>query len=108
MGIALIVVAWLLECGVRALFVKDISISGELPAGLEIHAQRKPDFLWMGNAWWVKYSSKGAFHLDLGDGVEVLMPSGDHAIFSNHDNSNAREYGIKYRGDYPVELKIDK
>jgi len=106
--ISFFVVACLVECGIRAFFVEEISTSGESPDGLVISGKRKPDFLWWGYAWWVDYSSKESFYLDFGDGVDILMPAGEHSIYSNHDYSNTSDYGIEFSGDYPTDLKVIK
>lgn len=103
----LFVLACLAECGIRAIFREEIPVVRSSESDVVLSAYHQPDFLWMGTAWWISYETDLPFSIDLGDGNSVVLPAGKHSIFSNHDFSNTRDYGIKFKGDYPDTIAID-
>jgi hypothetical protein len=93
-----------LEVSLRAAYEVSIPVdSSELPA-VTISASRKPDFLWLGTAWWIDYESSVPFDLDIGTGNAVQVPAGKHRIFSNHDYSNLDKYGLKSAVEIPETI----
>jgi hypothetical protein len=90
-----------LEEILRAANAVSIPVDSSEILEVTISASRKPDFLWLGTAWWVDYDSPVPFDLDIGSGSSAQVPAGTHKIFSNHDYSNLDQYGMKFSEDFP-------
>jgi hypothetical protein len=91
----------MIEGGLRSAMALPIPIDRSLAPDVNIRAIRKPDFLWLGTAWWIEYESPVAFELQIGPENSSRVPAGRHRIVSNHDYRNLKSFGLAFIEDGP-------
>lgn len=66
-----------------------------VPRGLQarISAFVRPDFLWVGDDWWINIESDTPLNLSIDGEWQAVIPSGSHTLSSNHDVNNTSDYG---------------
>ncbi|MFK5924890.1 MAG: hypothetical protein QM496_22145 [Verrucomicrobiota bacterium] len=85
----------------RSRYTVSIPVDTSNITGVKVAASRKPDFLWLGTAWWIDTDSPVAFELEIDSSIVAKVPAGAHKIFYNHDYNNLSEFDFRFDGDHP-------
>ena len=70
-----------------------------IPVSFEGHEKAKvtayvwPDFLWIGNAWYVDIECDHPVSIDFDGEWKASLPRGTTTIYSNHDSNNTAKFG---------------
>lgn len=99
----------LLAIGEEYLRVKTAKpIPVEIAPGLAAdgRAQRWPDFLWMGQAWYIEVISMEPAELEIDGRFQVRLPVGRTWIHSHHDVSNTADFGLESLRGPPSKITI--
>ncbi len=52
----------------------------------------QPDFLWIGEAWWLRVESDSPLSVDVDGQWQALVPAGTNSIYANHDVNNTTRF----------------
>ena len=94
------------EAYLRTFFAERIPV--EIAPGVRATASAgsRPDFLWIGESWHIQVKSDQAVELEVDGRIRIRLPSGNATIYSNHDSSNAADYGIRDLRGPPSRVSV--
>ena len=107
MGVlALFVVGAIVESHVRSLARAPIAVVAmdDVPAKVAAYAQ--PDFLWIGEAWWITIRSDVPVHLEVDGEWDAFVSSGTNTIFYSHDSNNTASFGTNRWWKAPSKITV--
>ncbi len=81
-----------------------VDIAPGLP--VSVSACRNPDFLWAGEAWHIDVKSDRPLELEIDGRIRIRLPAGTTEIYSNHDISNTRDYGLHALDGTPSRISV--
>ncbi|MCD4652695.1 hypothetical protein K8T06_02035 [bacterium] len=96
LGVIIVFVAGaFVESYMRTLARKPIPVTIESTVTAQIEAYVQPDFLWIGESWWIKITADIPILLDVDGEWNALLPAGTNTLYSNHDVNNTTEFSSK-------------
>jgi len=107
LGVVLVfVIACLVEEYLRARQRTSIPVRLQGDVQAEVTAYVQPDFLWAGEAWWIRVAANKPVVVDLDARWHGNVPAGTDVIFANNDANNTENFSPASYWKTPTQITV--